>query len=172
MISLIATSLPFSVPTNSSCWSTVSTAVFLKRWNTHVSIVTKKRRHEFAAVSSSSARAVPVPDVYRNQVVEVQAAPLFYICRASGAEESPAHLWTGAGQKNGGQLLSEARLAVFKQLIGLIDNQPLHTEKQHPEHHQSVFFLKKNVSNKETHRAYNTQKPSEWSRSNVTCWDR
>lgn len=56
-------------------------------------------------------------DVDGNQVVEVQAAPLFYVRSARGAEESPADLCTRAGQKNGGQLLPEARLTVFKQLI-------------------------------------------------------
>lgn len=37
MMSLMATSLPFSVPTNSSSCSTVSTAVFLRRWYIHLS---------------------------------------------------------------------------------------------------------------------------------------
>lgn len=69
-------------------------------------------------------------DVDGHQVVEVQAAPLLNIRRAGGTVESPAHLWTRAGQKNCGELLPEARLAALEKLIGLIDDQPLHTEHQ------------------------------------------
>lgn len=73
-------------------------------------------------------RPLPVSDVHRNQVVEVQAAPLLHFGCACGAEESPAHLRTATGEKNGGQLLPKAPLPVFKKLIGLVHNQPFHTE--------------------------------------------
>lgn len=76
----------------------------------------------------SKALKLPVSNVDRNQIVEVQTAPLFHVRCAGSAEESPAHLWAGAGQKNCGELLPEAWSAVFKQLIRLIDDQPLHTE--------------------------------------------
>lgn len=42
MMSLMATSFPFSVPTNSSSCSTVSTAVFLRKWFSHFFIIQKK----------------------------------------------------------------------------------------------------------------------------------
>lgn len=78
-----------------------------------------------------TSRLLPVSDVDRHQVVEVQTAPLIDILRAGGTEESPAHLCPRTGQKDGGELLPEARLTAFKQLIGLIDHQPLHAEQQH-----------------------------------------
>lgn len=49
---------------------------------------------------------------------------------AGGTKESPAHLWAGTGQKNGGELLPEACLPIFKQLIRLVNDQPLHSEEQ------------------------------------------
>lgn len=69
-------------------------------------------------------------DVDGYQVVEVQATPLFHLRSAGGAEERPAHLGIRTCQKNGRQLLPEARLTVLKELIGLVDNQPLHAEQQ------------------------------------------
>lgn len=65
-------------------------------------------------------------DVDGHQVVQVETTPLLHIRRAGGAEERPAHAGAGAGQENLGQLLPEARLAVLEQLVGLVDNQPLH----------------------------------------------
>lgn len=76
-------------------------------------------------------------NVYRDQVVEVQAAPLFDFCSACGAEESPAHLCTTTAEKNGGKLLPEAPLPVFKKLIRLVHNEPLHTETQQERKGQS-----------------------------------
>lgn len=129
MMSLMATSFPFSVPTNSSSCSTVSTAVFLWKWFSHFSNA-KERHYKTTKVRRSTCRLIPVSDVDRHQVVEVQAAPLLNIRRAGGTVESPAHLWTRAGQKNCGELLPEARLTALEKLIGLVDDQPFHTEHQ------------------------------------------
>lgn len=125
----MANSLPFSVPTNSSSCSTVSTAVFLRRWETNFSNA-RKRQYKSAKARGCTHRLLPVSNVDRHQVVKVQTTPLLHIWRAGGAEESPAHLWARTGQKNCSELLPETRLTILKQLIRLIHDQPLHTEHQ------------------------------------------
>lgn len=72
----------------------------------------------------------PVSYVDGHQVVKVEATPLFHVRRAGGAQERPAHPGAGAGQEHLGQLLPETRLAVLKQLVGLIHHQPLHPGQQ------------------------------------------
>lgn len=70
-----------------------------------------------------------MPNVDRDQVVQVQTTPLLHISGAGGAEERPAHFRAGTGQENLGQLLPEARFTVLKQLVRLVDNQPLNPEQ-------------------------------------------
>lgn len=140
----MATSLPFSVPTNSNSCSTVSTAVFLRRGQIHLSKA-RTRQYKSTKLRSFMCRLLPVTNVDRHQVVKVQTTPLLHFCRTGGAEESPAHLWTGTSQKHCGELLPEARLTALKQLIGLIHNQPLHTDRPQSNKRQQKptvsFFL-------------------------------
>lgn len=127
MMSLMATSLPFSVPTNSSSCSTVSTAVFLRGRLQYVSFLKTRIPYKSITVQSVTSRSSPVSNIDRDQVVQVQTTPLLHVLRAGGAEESPAHLRPRAGQEHSGQLLPETCLTVFKQLVGLVHHQPLHT---------------------------------------------
>ena len=69
---------------------------------------------------------LPLAHVDRDEVVEVEAAPLLHVRRARGAEEGPAHTRTGAGEEQGGQLISEAPLPALEQLVRLIHHKPLH----------------------------------------------
>lgn len=136
----MAKSFPFSVPTNSSSCSTVSTAVFLRRWEIHFFKCLRRRYNITAKVRACTDGLLPVSNIDRNHVVEVEATPLLHIWRACGTEERPAHLWARTGQKHGGQLLPKSRLPVLKQLIRLVDNQPLHTEHQHNTNVQSLTW--------------------------------
>lgn len=70
-----------------------------------------------------------MPNVDRHQVVQVETTPLLHISCAGGTEERPAHFRAGAGQENLGQLVPEARFTILKQLVRLIDNQPLNPEQ-------------------------------------------
>lgn len=114
---------------------------------------------------SVTGRALPVSNVDRHQVVKVQATPLLYIRRARGTEERPAYFWSATGQKHCGQLLSEACFTSFKQLIRLINDQPLHTEQHKTKVGLRSFwliFMLMVVTEKKSHRR----------RWNVTCWGR
>lgn len=76
----------------------------------------------------SRKAVIPLTNVDRDEIVEVQSTPLLYVCAEGGAKESPANFRTRAGQENGGELLSETRFAILKELIWFIDHQPFHSE--------------------------------------------
>ena len=60
-----------------------------------------------------------------DNVVQVGFAPVFDVVGERRAEESPASFAWTARPVDGSQLVSEASLADLKQLVRLVDNQPL-----------------------------------------------
>lgn len=77
-------------------------------------------------IKETHSSPVPGSDVNRDEVVQVEFAPLLHLGGESGTEQSAANPGRGAGQEDGGQLIPEASLTVLEQLIGLVHHQPLH----------------------------------------------
>lgn len=70
--------------------------------------------------------SIPGSNVDTDKVVQVQFAPLLYICGKGCTEENPADFRRSAGQEDSGKLFSETSLAILKELIRFIHHQPLH----------------------------------------------
>lgn len=59
----------------------------------------------------------PGSDINRDEIVQIEFAPLLNLGGESGTEESTANFGRGAGQEDGGQLFPETSLTILKQLI-------------------------------------------------------
>lgn len=80
--------------------------------------------------SQGTTAHLPCSNRHQNNTVKVEFTPLLYIVRKGCAEQGSSHHVGRARQEDGGQLISEPRLPVFKQLVWLIHHQPLHTRNR------------------------------------------
>lgn len=80
--------------------------------------------------SQSTTAHLPCSNRHQNNTVEVEFTPLLHITCKGCTEQGPLHNVGRARQEDRGQLVSESRLPIFKQFVGLIHHQPLHTRNK------------------------------------------